>query len=249
MTATLTSLSSLPVHQLPPIEHPSLDKALLGYLKTTDGMRKLVMECFHNAADWFCMARPSVALGLLSANVKQLKSFACLAKLPEEFVKTSEQVKTAHQEKSGSSAAQLVNRISCFLMPASDVADALQQRVFSLGARSIMAINVVGSAALAVSGLFDLLDNIGKVQKASQPVLHSENGLPASQHRREIHAIQGAWGSWSAVSDIAWGGLLFTGAVTNIVVAPWIILALSTSSLVCGLGSRFSPYLRSPVTV
>ncbi len=220
----------------------TLGKEVLDYLRTTDGVRKFVLELFSTIADWITLNRPNARLNDLSTNVKQAKNVVALGKLPEELVKTAGQAAAVYREKSIASIGQLINRICVFLMPAAEVADVFHKRVSPLSARSVLAMNLLGNGASAYAGTYDLAESVQKIQDAANPVLQAETGV-AGARDRAIQTGQGVIGSAGAIADIAGGLLGLLSITTTFVVAPWIILALSTQSLLCTIGGRLYPQI------
>jgi len=195
----------------------------LVYLRTADGVRKIVFDLFSTIADAILLLRPHHKLDALSTSFKQAKNFTVIAKIPDELAKTAEQTQKACQEKTASSTFQILNRVSALLVPMTDAVDAIRQRIYPLSARSILALGVVGNAALVISSLFDASDSAKKVQEVADPIL---NG-------------QALMSGLSAASDVVFGGLGVLNCTGTVLIAPWIFLALSASSLFFTLTGRF----------
>ncbi len=222
----------------PPISSSSLtlSEAAQAYWKTVEGMKKSFFEVFHTAADWITTCRPIESLSRLSAHVKQLKNFSSLAKIPEAITETAEQAGSACKEKTNSSYSKLINKICCLILPTTDVLETLQQRLFPLATRIGAAVGAAGFGALIYVGAFEFNKNMQRSDAAGAT-------SPLSSREITIKTHQASLNSLGAVSDVAIGVLGLAGAVTSFATAPWIMLALSTNSLVCSLGSHFLPQL------
>lgn len=212
---------------------PSLGECALAYLQTTDGLKKLVLELFSSLADWFTLARPSDTVSTLSTNVKQVRLLSAFSKVPEEIVKTAHQAHTVYQEKNLGSLAQLFNRVCAFLVQATDVVDVVNQRVYPLSQRCVKAIGIVGNGALAITGMFDLEENIRKVQEAANSALAHSNQ----------HSTRAIINGVGAFADIATGLLSIANLTALVAVPAWVIMAFTTQSLLATIGSRFYCHL------
>lgn len=230
------------IHSKNETPNETLGEATLAYLRTTDGIRKFVLELFGTIADWITLYAPHAKLNDLSTCAKQAKNVVALAKLPEELAKTAGQAASAYREKSIGSFGQLINRICVFLMPAAEVADVVHKRICPLSARSVLAYNLLGNGAAAYAGVYDFAEGVQKVQDASNPVLQAKTDV-AGNRDRDIQSGIGVIGSAGAVADIAGGILGVLSCATTFVVAPWILLAINTQSLLCTIGGRLYPQI------
>jgi hypothetical protein len=218
---------------------PTLGHAVLDYLRTADGVKKLVFELFSSVSDWLTLFSPNDQVSAVSTNVKQMRSFLSISKVPEELVKAAQQAHNLYEERTASNFGQLINRISSFLVQATDVADAVNQRVYPLSTRAVQAIGLVGNGALAIAGAFDLGESIQKVQEASNPALKPE----LSSRTREKHAVHGMFNGAAAVGDIAVGTLSVANLTSMLTVAPWVLLFFSTQTLLSTIGGRFYSHI------
>lgn len=227
------------VSQSTPEHKPTLGHAVLDYLRTADGTKKLIFELFSSASDWFTQFSPNDQVSAVSTNAKQMRSFLSMSKVPEELVKAAQQAHSLYEERTAGNFGQLINRISSFLVQATDVADAVNQRVYPLSTRAVQAIGLVGNGALAVAGAFDLGESIQKIQDAANPAFKPE----LSSRTREKHAAHGMLNGAAAVGDIAVGTLTVANLTSMLTVSPWILLFFSTQTLLSTIGGRFYSHI------
>lgn len=210
------------IRKTPEDSSPTVGTFALEYLQTTEGVKKLLLELFTTLADWFSLVYSHAKLTALSTNVKQVRLFTSLSKVPDEVVKTSGQANKVYHEKTASSLAQLFNRVCSFFVQATDVADVIGQRVYPLSSRVVQAIGLIGNGALTVTGSFDLQESIAKIQKISVPDIISGIG---------------------AVADIATGVLNLVSLTAIVVIPSWVILAFTTQNLLATIGGRLYSHL------
>src|SRR5579883_1151119 len=215
---------TISVIKQPEDSQPTVSTFALEYLQTTEGLKKLLLELFATLADWFSLFRSNEKLAALSTNIKQVRLFTSLSKVPDEVVKTSGQANKVYHEKTASSLAQLFNRVCSFFVQATDVADVIGQRVYPLSNRVVQAIGLIGNGALTVTGSFDLQESIAKIQKASIPDIIAGIG---------------------AVADIATGVLNLANLTAIAVIPSWAILAFTTQNLLATIGGRLYTHLYS----
>lgn len=218
-------------------KNDSWGTAVLSYLETAKGVRKLVLELSATVADWMTFYRPHAGLSIFSTQAVHAKNWLALASIPEELVKIAEQSRASYKEKSLGNCNLLANSVASILVATTDMAGTIhQQRIYPLSQVALRNIGILGGIGTFVNGCYDFADSAQMWNESSQNLTGRVQYLKDAQGLAAIGAV-------GAISDIAYAILVVLTSVTSLVVAPWLLLALGTQSLICTLGGQFYPQL------
>lgn len=232
MSSTLIAAHPTPTHNSDASVPLNLSHAVLDFLQTTKGVRRLCLELLGTLCDWGGLLHPSASLRALSNASLHAKNFTALGNVPEESVKVAEHVVAA--KKNGKNEfGEFANKVSCLLISITDVGSVFYSRgITCVSKTAAKTMGIVGAIALAVTGIHDWAENTNKIS-ATQPVV--------SHTTKQIEEKQAILNTLGAISDVAYAAIALLGLTTQVVIAPWIPLALSTQSLICALSSQFIP--------
>jgi hypothetical protein len=234
------------------VYNATIGEAIFAYLKTTKGMRNLALDAFGKIGEWTTLFRPSKTLSGLSEGAKEAKSWVSLADIPEQIVQMVQQAHSSLKERTVGSFAQFFNKVCGLVVSVTEVADPIHQRVYPMSERTVKALTTAGYGAFAVTSMFDVADNVDEYNQASETVAKPKDG--SERKIQHIQTTQAFIKGIGAISDVALGVLGVLSYMSTLTVAPWVLLALATNSLVCVLGAQFYPqihaysYLNNPLS-
>lgn len=225
---------------------PTIGAVALSSLQDVKGFQNLVAKPLYYACDWILTFIPDLSTAKqLSVLGKQAKNVASTAGLPDKTITVGRAAANLFEKRDASALGNFANKLGLLTMPLVDVIKVFADAVSPLKNLTLkVATTAYNSASVftSVYGTAEELMNIGTAKADNEK--DKEATKAKSLADRAIDArnakITESWMKIGMyINYFALGALGLGITFADLVVAPWVILALATGGLVFTLLSHF----------
>jgi hypothetical protein len=156
---------------------PTVTQVALDYLKTSSGVKNMVLKASAVGFDAAALYDPSYAgYKRIASFSKDAKNYSEIGALPNAIGELNGRFWEFLGSGSLESFGGLVRKMSEFLVPFADVTKAVSNQFIPLGSRVLTVVGFTGAASTVLAMSFGIDEELSKIQKASEKLSSEKEG-------------------------------------------------------------------------